>query len=99
MSYFDNLFIGFTGVITFKSSTALQKVAAEIPLERLLLETGSLQMFVNSLVDGPFMAPVPYRGQTCHPGHIPKIAEKIAELKHVSVDTVYEHTRINTTKM
>lgn len=50
-------------------------------------------------LDGPFMAPVPFRGKTCHPGYIPHIAEKIAELKKVSVDSIYETTRENTKKM
>eukprot|EP01114_Cavostelium_apophysatum_P023872 TRINITY_DN9138_c0_g1_i1.p1 TRINITY_DN9138_c0_g1~~TRINITY_DN9138_c0_g1_i1.p1 ORF type:complete len:273 (+),score=27.24 TRINITY_DN9138_c0_g1_i1:1-819(+) len=88
MEEFENLFIGFTGVITFKNTLDLQNVAKEIPLDRLLLET-----------DGPFMAPIPFRGQTCHPGHIPKIAEKLADLKSVSVDQVYEACRRNTTRM
>ena len=41
LSEFDNLYIGFTGVITFKNSEVLQNVVKEIPLEKMLLETGS----------------------------------------------------------
>ncbi len=59
ISHYSNLFIGFTGVITFKNSTEIQKVVKGVPIERMLLET-----------DGPFMAPIPFRGQTCHPGRI-----------------------------
>lgn len=76
------------GVITFKNANSLQEVVKQIPLERLLLET-----------DGPFMAPVPHRGKPCHPGHIPLIAQKIAELKGVTVEEVYAHARKNTKEM
>lgn len=41
MDYFPNLFIGFTGVITFKNAEAILKVVKEVPMERLLLETGT----------------------------------------------------------
>jgi len=85
---FDHLFLGFTGVITFHNATGLREVVKETPLDRLLLET-----------DGPFMAPVPFRGQVCHSGHIPFIASKIAEIKNVSLETVYESTRQNTKTM
>eukprot|EP01127_Copromyxa_protea_P013621 TRINITY_DN3689_c0_g1_i2.p1 TRINITY_DN3689_c0_g1~~TRINITY_DN3689_c0_g1_i2.p1 ORF type:complete len:283 (-),score=49.95 TRINITY_DN3689_c0_g1_i2:27-875(-) len=83
-----NLWIGFAGVVTFKNSKALQKVAAELPLDRLLLET-----------DAPFLTPEPYRGKTCHPGHTPLIAAKIAQLKGIDVGDVYKACRENTTKM
>jgi TatD DNase family protein len=85
---YPNLFIGFTGIITFKNSILLQNTVKEIPLSRILLET-----------DGPFMTPVPYRGKICHPGYIPKIAEKIAELKQIPLEIVYEVTRKNTNLM
>ena len=83
-----NLFIGFTGVVTFKNSLDLQHVVKEVPIDRLLLET-----------DGPFMAPIPHRGKTCHPGHIPHIAKKIAELKATSIERIYEVCRKNTRTM
>jgi len=88
LSEWDNLYIGFTGVITFKNSKDLQNVAKELPLDKLLLET-----------DGPFMAPIPFRGKTCHPGHIPYIAQQIAELKKVPVEEVYIAARHNTKAM
>lgn len=43
MAEFPNLYFGFTGVVTFKNAKELQKVAREIPLDRLLLETGYTQ--------------------------------------------------------
>jgi TatD DNase family protein len=52
---FNNLYIGFTGVITFKNTGNLLNAVKEVPLNRLLLET-----------DGPYMSPIPYRGKVCH---------------------------------
>jgi TatD DNase family protein len=88
MELFPNLFIGFTGAITFKNATALKDVVQSVPLKRILLET-----------DGPYMAPVPYRGQFSHSGHIPLIAEEIARLKQLSLQIVFDQIRKNTLKM
>lgn len=82
---FPNLCLGFTGIVTFKNATDLQAVAKATPLDRILLET-----------DGPYLAPVPHRGKPAHPGHIPLIAQKIAELKQVDVAAVYSAARENT---
>ena len=70
-------YISFSGIVTFKNARALQDVARSVPLERLLIET-----------DSPYLAPVPYRGKTNEPGFVPKVAEKVAELKNVSVEEV-----------
>ncbi len=70
-------FISFSGIVTFKNARELQDVARAVPLERLLIET-----------DSPYLAPVPYRGKTNEPGFVPKVAEKVAELKNVSVEEV-----------
>eukprot|EP01103_Thecamoeba_quadrilineata_P008758 TRINITY_DN1848_c0_g1_i1.p1 TRINITY_DN1848_c0_g1~~TRINITY_DN1848_c0_g1_i1.p1 ORF type:complete len:180 (+),score=26.88 TRINITY_DN1848_c0_g1_i1:320-859(+) len=88
MDTFPNLWFGFTGVITFKNSSELQRIVKEIPLNRILLET-----------DGPFMAPIPYRGKVCHPGHVMNIAEKIAEIKQKSLDEICQVSRYNTKLM
>jgi len=85
---YSHLYIGFTGVITFKTSQSLRDAVSAVPLNRLLLET-----------DGPFMAPEPHRGKTCHPGHVPLIADKIASLHQISVENVYEQIRKNTEDM
>lgn len=82
---FPNLRLGFTGIVTFKNAQDLQEVVKATPLDRLLLET-----------DGPYLAPVPHRGKPAHPGHIPFIAQKIAELKGVPVEEVYRAARRNT---
>jgi TatD DNase family protein len=49
--------------------------------------------------DGPYLAPIPHRGQPAHPGHIPLIAAKIAELKGTSVEAVYGAARENTKRI
>ena len=82
-----NLFVGFTGIITFKNAQNVRDAADRVPLDQLLLET-----------DAPYLAPVPYRGKPCHSGYIPYIAEKLAEVKGVSVDEIYSRCRENTRK-
>ncbi|KAA6401034.1 MAG: putative hydrolase, TatD family protein [Streblomastix strix] len=72
---YPNLFVGFTGVVTFKNSRQIQDTVKALPLDRILLET-----------DAPYMSPIPFRGQTCHSGMIPQTAQKIAELKGVTQD-------------
>eukprot|EP00735_Rhodelphis_limneticus_P006146 TRINITY_DN18515_c0_g1::TRINITY_DN18515_c0_g1_i1::g.2833::m.2833 TRINITY_DN18515_c0_g1::TRINITY_DN18515_c0_g1_i1::g.2833 ORF type:complete len:293 (-),score=34.77,sp/Q93075/TATD2_HUMAN/40.22/2e-56,TatD_DNase/PF01026.16/6.3e-62 TRINITY_DN18515_c0_g1_i1:729-1607(-) len=86
LSSFSNLYIGFTGACTFKTATALREtIKTSVPLHRILLET-----------DGPYMAPVPFRGDVANPGHIPYIAKVIAEVKEVPVEKVFEQARENT---
>lgn len=70
-------YISFSGIVTFKNARELQEVARRVPLDRLLIET-----------DSPYLAPVPYRGKVNEPGFVPKVAEKIAELKDVRVEEV-----------
>jgi TatD DNase family protein len=88
LAAFPNLCLGFTGIVTFKNAQALQDVVRAVPLQRMLLET-----------DGPYLAPVPFRGKPAHPGHIPVIAQKIAELKSVAVAEVYAAARENTRRV
>jgi TatD DNase family protein len=70
-------YISFSGIVTFKSARELQEVARAVPLNRLLIET-----------DSPYLAPVPYRGKTNEPSFVPKVAEKVAELKNIAVEDV-----------
>jgi TatD DNase family protein len=81
----NNIYIGFTGIITFKNAENVRKAVEVIPLNRLLLET-----------DAPYLAPVPHRGTPAHSGMIPHIADKIAELKNTDIENVYFTTRENT---
>lgn len=80
--------IGVGGVVTFKNSRRLQEVVEDIPLEKIVLET-----------DSPYMAPVPFRGTRNSALNIPYIAEKIAEIKGVPVEKVYETTYANAMQM
>lgn len=72
--------IGVGGVVTFKNA-ALAKVAAAVPLDRIVLET-----------DAPYLSPVPHRGQRNESAYIPLIAEKIAELRGITLQEVAEVT-------
>jgi len=45
--------------------------------------------------DGPYMAPHPFRGSIAHPGHIPLVAEKMAEIKGVSLEDLLTQVRLN----
>lgn len=67
------MYVGFTGVLTFKNARRALEAVQAVPVDRLLLET-----------DCPYMAPVPFRGKRCDSSMIPYTAEKMAELKGIS---------------
>lgn len=75
------MYIGFTGVITFKNARRAVEAAAEVPLDRLLIET-----------DCPYMAPEPFRGKRCNSSMLDRMAEKLAEIKGVSPQQIADHT-------
>lgn len=75
--------LGIGGVVTFKNAT-MAEVAKEVPLEKILLET-----------DAPYLSPVPHRGQRNESSYIPLIAQKIADLRGLSLDEVAEVTTAN----
>ncbi len=77
-------YIGIGGVVTFKNAKKLKETATRIPLTKILLET-----------DAPYMAPEPHRGERNHSGNLIFVAEKIAEIKGISVEEVEEVTRQN----
>ena len=77
-------YISFSGIITFKSASAIREVASMVPLDRLLIET-----------DSPYLAPVPYRGKTNNPSLVPWVAKQVAELKGLPVEKIAEATSIN----
>lgn len=76
--------IGFTGIITFKSAKELREVVAEVPLERILIET-----------DSPYLAPIPHRGKRNEPAFVVEVAKKIAEIKGVTIEEVVRITSEN----
>ena len=79
------LYIGLGGVVTFKNAKHAVAVAADLPLDRLLLET-----------DAPYMAPEPRRGRRNDSSLIRYIAQRIADIRHIPVDTVYNAAAANT---
>lgn len=82
------VYIGIGGVLTFKNSRRLKEVAADIPLERILLET-----------DSPYLSPEPMRGKTNNSSLIIYVAETLAEIKGTSVDNVLKTTYKNAEKL
>jgi TatD DNase family protein len=81
-------FISIPGVVTFNKAFALQEVAQKTPLDRLILET-----------DAPFLAPDPYRGRTNIPEYMLYTAQKVADLRGISVEEVARKTTDNALKL
>lgn len=73
------MYVGFTGVLTFKNAKKALAACAAVPLDRLLLET-----------DCPYMAPVPHRGKRCDSSMLHFTAAKMAEIKGVSTEEMIE---------
>ncbi len=76
--------ISIPGVVTFKNGVLLQEVVKSIPLESLILET-----------DGPFLAPVPWRGKRNEPAYLLYTAKKVAAIKDISMDELARQTSRN----
>ena len=74
-------YIGFTGVLTFKNARKAVEVAKSIPLERIVLET-----------DCPYMSPEPFRGKRNDPGKLYRMAEKLAQIRDLSVEEIHRIT-------
>lgn len=77
-------YLGFTGVLTFKNARKAVEVAANIPIERIVLET-----------DCPYMSPEPFRGKRNDPGKLYRMAEKLAEIRGLSVEEIHRITTEN----
>lgn len=77
-------YISFSGIITFRNAEALREVVRRVPLERILVET-----------DAPYLAPVPHRGKPNQPAYVRHVAEKVAEIKELSLDEVAAATSAN----
>jgi TatD DNase family protein len=78
------LYISFTGVITFPSAAGLLETVKEVPIDRIFIET-----------DSPFLAPQAERGKENYPGYVKYVAQKIAEVKNLSIEEVAEATSRN----
>lgn len=78
------LYISMSGIVTFKNASELAAVAAQVPADRLLIET-----------DSPFLAPVPHRGKPCEPAFVADTARFIADLRDVPVEQLARQTSDN----
>ncbi len=81
-------YIGFTGVLTFKNARKAVEVAQAIALERIVLET-----------DCPYMAPEPFRGKRNDPGYLYRMAQRLAEIRGMSVEEIEKITTENGKKL
>jgi TatD DNase family protein len=82
-----NFYISLGGPVTFKNAKKPKDVAAEVPLDKLLIET-----------DCPYLTPHPFRGKRNEPGYVKLVAEQIAEIKGLSYEEVAEATTKNAKK-
>ncbi len=78
------LHVSFSGILTFKRSEELRAIAAEIPLDRLLVET-----------DAPYLAPPPHRGTRNEPAYVVETAKVLAEVKGISYEALAAATSDN----
>jgi len=78
------LSISFTGILTFKKSQALRDLAAELPGDRIMVET-----------DAPYLAPGKFRGKRNEPSYVGEIAKVLAETRGVSLDEISRQTTQN----
>ncbi|MGQ7958760.1 TatD family hydrolase [Pseudomonas sp. SP16.1] len=77
-------YISLSGIVTFRNAEALREVARQVPADRLLVET-----------DSPYLAPVPHRGKSNLPQYVREVAEYLAILRGVSIETLAEQTTAN----
>jgi TatD DNase family protein len=77
-------YVSFTGILTFKNSSALRDIAAALPADRVLVET-----------DAPYLAPLPYRGKRNEPAYVVETAKVLADTRGVSRDEITRLTSEN----
>lgn len=80
----QGLYLSITGTVTYPSNEQLREVVRNVPLERLLLET-----------DCPYLSPVPHRGKRNEPAYTRITAEKVAELRGLTVEDIGRITTMN----
>ncbi len=89
MSYqLQEMYISFSGVVTFKNAPTVRECAALVPKDRFLVET-----------DAPYLAPVPFRGKRNEPGYTRYVVETIAKERGESFETVANQTMKNANKL
>jgi len=77
-------YVSLSGILTFKNSQEIRDIAADVPMERLLVET-----------DAPYLAPSPYRGKRNEPSYVIETASVLAEVKGVPDDEIWSATTDN----
>ncbi len=77
-------YVSFSGILTFKNANDIREIATSTPLDRIIIET-----------DCPYLAPVPMRGRRNEPAYVVHVAEKLAEVKGVSLEDVMKITTDN----
>lgn len=77
-------YVSLSGILTFKNSQEIRDIAADVPIDRLLVET-----------DAPYLAPTPYRGKRNEPSYVVETAKVLAETKGVSVEEIWQATTDN----
>ncbi len=80
----DRYYFGIGGVVTFKNNKVTKETVKKLPLERIVIET-----------DCPYLTPEPFRGKRNEPVYVKYVAEKIAEIKEISLEEVIEVTTNN----
>jgi TatD DNase family protein len=77
-------YISMSGIVSFKNAAAVHEVARKVPANRLLIET-----------DAPYLAPIPHRGKLNEPAYVSFVAQAVANLRGVSIETIGEQTTEN----
>ena len=77
-------YLGFSGIVTFETAGDLRQVAAQVPLDRLLIET-----------DSPYLTPVPYRGRPNEPRHVRQVAACLAQVRGLETEELIAITGDN----
>jgi TatD DNase family protein len=81
-------YISISGIVTFNQAENVRQMAVQIPDDRLLIET-----------DSPWLSPVPFRGKINHPGRVRYVAEKLAEIRGVSLEQLADSTYENANRL
>ena len=84
---YPNFLVGINGVVTYKNGR-IRDYLSLAPLDRIVLET-----------DAPYLSPVPHRGKRNEPAFVPMIAQKVAEVYNVPVETIAEKTTQNAVRL